>query len=247
MRPQSWAKGTVYHPVHTHLTSGPRAPHYPQQVRIRQITPNSATIQWTVPSIAYTPETYVVKYGTSQDNLNLTSGSQHSGPDITIGSRSYSVQLSGLRVATLYYFSVMATNTVGPNEANDAFQTNEIGIAYVHILMHPLCTEYLSLCICTAPGAVSHVSVESVNSSSLNVSWGAASPANGVITHYLVWVNSSTQHQMTNTATDMRNVTVQGLCKLTSSIADRNALFIVLYAGLCVYVWVSFLWQCNTL
>ena len=235
--------------MHTHLTSGPRAPHYPQQVSVRQITPNSATIQWTVPSIAYTPETYVVKYGTSQDNLNLTSGSQHSGPDISIGSRSYSVQLSGLRVATLYYFSIVATNTVGPNGTNGSFDTKEIGIAYVHVLVHPLCAEYTSLCICTAPGAVSHVSVESVNSSSLNVSWGAASPANGNITHYLVWMNSSSQHQMTNTtATDMRNVTVQGLCKLTSSIADnRNALFIVPYAGLCVYVWVSFLWQYNTL
>ena len=71
----------------------------------------SATIQWTVPSIAYTPETYVVKYGTSQDSLDLTSDSQHSGPDINIGSRTYSVRLSNLEPATTYYYKVVATNT----------------------------------------------------------------------------------------------------------------------------------------
>ena len=60
------------------------------------------------------------------------------------------------------------------------------------------------LLICTAPGPVSFISVESVNSSSLNISWGAASPANGEITHYQVWVNSSTQHYQSNiTAPDM--------------------------------------------
>ena len=129
VKPQQWAKvQCIILCIHT-WSSGPRAPHYPQQVSAQQITPNSATIQWTVPSIAYTPETYVVEYGTSEDNLNLTSDSQHSGPNISIGSRSYSVQLSGLRVATLYYFSVVATNTVGPNETNGSFHTNEIGIA----------------------------------------------------------------------------------------------------------------------
>ena len=164
-----------------------------------------------------------MKYGTSQDNLNLTSGSQHSGPDITIGSRSYSVQLSGLRVTTLYYFSVVATNTVGPNGTNGSFQTKETGIAYCTCV---LCAEYPSLHICKVPGPVSYVSVENVNSSSLNISWGAASPANGDITHYLVWVNSSSQQQnniMTNTTA--RNVIVQGLSKFTCSVADINAPF----------------------
>ena len=31
-----------------------------------------------------------------------------------------------------------------------------------------------------------------VNDSTLNISWGTAEPANGNITHYLVWVNSTT-------------------------------------------------------
>ena len=168
----------------------------------------------------------MVKYGTSQDSLNLTSDFQHSGPDITIGSRTYSVQLSGLRVATLYYFSVVATNTVGPNETNGSFKTKETGIAYCTCAFNLLCAKYPSLCICKVPGPVSYVSVERVNSSSLNISWGAASPANGDITHYLVWVNSSSQQQnniMTNTAA--RNVIVQGLSKFTSSVADRNTPF----------------------
>ena len=85
------------------------------------------------------------------------------------------------------------------------------------------------MCVHTAPGPVSHVSVESVNSSSLYISWGAASPANGNTTHYLVWVNSSSQQHMTNTtATDMRTVAVQGLSKLNSLA------FEVWYVG-CLY------------
>ena len=168
----------------------------------------------------------MVKYGTSQDNLNLTSDSQHSGSDVNIGSRTYSVQLSGLKVATLYYFSIVATNTVGQNGTNGSFQTKETGIAYCTCALNILCAKYLSLCICKVPGPVSYVSVENVNSSSLNISWGAASPANGDITHYLVWVNSSSQQQnniMTNTTA--RNVIVQGLSKLTCSVADINAPF----------------------
>ena len=75
----------------------------------------------------------------------------------------------------------------------------------IHVLLMytvPVCVCYLLcmhvLLICTVPGPVSFISVESVNSSSLNISWGAASPANGDITHYLVWVNSSSQHYQSN-------------------------------------------------
>jgi len=83
----------------------------PDNVAAIDVLDNRATIQWTVPSIAYTPETYVVEYGTSQDSLGLTSGSQHSGPDITATDVTYSVQLSNLEPATTYHYRVVATNT----------------------------------------------------------------------------------------------------------------------------------------
>ena len=77
------------------------------------ISNTSALIQWTVPSIAYTPETYVVEYGTSQDSLDMTSDPTHSGEDITIASVTYSVTLSDLRENTTYYVHIVATNTAG--------------------------------------------------------------------------------------------------------------------------------------
>ena len=100
------------------LFPGPTNPVTPNNNRATNILENRATIQWTVPSIAYTPETYVVEYGTSQDSLGLTSGSQHSGPDITVTDVTYSVQLSNLEPATTYHYRVVATNTADRSTAS---------------------------------------------------------------------------------------------------------------------------------
>ena len=86
-------------------------PNPPQQVHSDIVTHNTALIQWTVSSIVYTPETYVVEYGTSQDSLDMTSDPTHSGEDITIASVTYSVTLSDLRENTTYYVHIVATNT----------------------------------------------------------------------------------------------------------------------------------------
>ena len=102
------------------LFPGPTNPVTPDNIRATNIHDNRATIQWTVPSIAYTPETYVVEYGTSQDSLGLTSGSQHSGPDITATDVTYSLQLSNLEPATTYHYQVVATNTADRSTASDS-------------------------------------------------------------------------------------------------------------------------------
>ena len=78
---------------------------------VRDITADSALIQWTVPYIAYSPEMYVVKYGTSQDSLTEKSDSTYSGEDITITNETYSIKLSNLKENTSYYVQVVATNT----------------------------------------------------------------------------------------------------------------------------------------
>ena len=83
----------------------------PVLVGTGSISDSTAPIQWTVSSIAYTPETYVVKYGTSQDSLDMTSHQTHSGGDITVVNQMYSVQLSSLEPVTQYYYQVVATNT----------------------------------------------------------------------------------------------------------------------------------------
>ena len=50
----------------------------------------------------------MVKYGTSQDRLDMSSDPQNSGPNI---SRTYSVQLNGLSAGTLYQYQVVASNS----------------------------------------------------------------------------------------------------------------------------------------
>ena len=91
-------------------SAGPRSPFTPESVTVSAVSSTSATIGWTVSSIAYTPETYVVEYGTSQDRLDMSSDPQYSGPKINIGSRTYSVQLNGLSAGTLYHYQVVANN-----------------------------------------------------------------------------------------------------------------------------------------
>ena len=83
----------------------------PEHVTIKDITTDSAIIQWTVSYISYSPETYVVKYGTSQDTLIQNSSTIYSGNDITITNMTYSVKLSNLKENTTYYVQVVATNT----------------------------------------------------------------------------------------------------------------------------------------
>ena len=78
---------------------------------VRNIKADSAIIQWTVVYISYSPETYIVQYGTSEDSLNQNSSAKYSGNDITITSKTYTIELSGLRGNTIYYVQVVATNT----------------------------------------------------------------------------------------------------------------------------------------
>ena len=90
----------------------------PMAVTATNVQDSSALIQWTVLSIAYTPETYVVEYGTNQDSLDMTSDPSHSGEDITVVNQMYSVQLSSLEPDTQYYYQVVATNTALSRSSN---------------------------------------------------------------------------------------------------------------------------------
>ena len=80
----------------------------PEDITFMDITSDSVVIQWTVAYISYSPETYVVQYGTSRDSLIHNSRSTDSEEGEMM---SYSVELSGLRDNTTYYVQVLATNT----------------------------------------------------------------------------------------------------------------------------------------
>ena len=117
------------------IYSGPEHPMMPVLDGIGNISDSSALIQWTVSSIAYTPETYVVEYGTSQDSLDMTSDPTHSGEDITVVNQMYSVTLTDLREKTTYYVHIVANNTAGRSTTSsvERFTTSlaELGIAFL--------------------------------------------------------------------------------------------------------------------
>ena len=85
----------------------PVDPVRPEDITFVDVKSDSVIIQWTVPYISYSPEAYVVQYGTSRDSLIHNSSSTHSEEEVT----TYSVELSGLRDNTTYYVQVLATNT----------------------------------------------------------------------------------------------------------------------------------------
>ena len=86
----------------------PVDPVRPEDITFMDVKSDSVIIQWTVAYISYSPETYVVQYGSSRDSLIHNSRSTDSEEGEMM---SHSVELSGLRDNTTYYVQVLATNT----------------------------------------------------------------------------------------------------------------------------------------
>ena len=91
--------------------TGAGEPSTPVGVTVSQISPNGFVVHWTVSSIVYTPETYVVEYGTTSDFLLPAAESVSSGDDIGVTDKTYSIELKDLRPGTKYYFVVAARNS----------------------------------------------------------------------------------------------------------------------------------------
>ena len=91
--------------------SGQKKPVLPQRIKVIDSNISSAMIQWMMSLIAYTNETYFVKYGTNSSVLNMTSHHKYSGANITISDKVYSVKLSNLQPCVTYYYRVVAKNT----------------------------------------------------------------------------------------------------------------------------------------
>ena len=95
------------------MLTGPSDPEQPTSLRATGTSFNGTTIQWTVPRIAYTPETYTVHFGTSPGSLTPFNQQRQSGNNFTATNLQFSVQLTGLTPATNYNYRVVATNTIG--------------------------------------------------------------------------------------------------------------------------------------
>ena len=91
------------------------------------VTHNTATIHWTVSRIAYTPENYTVHFGTSSGSLALFNQQRQSGDNFTATNLSFSLQLTGLSAGTIYYYQVVAVNSVGSIASVElSFTTTEL-------------------------------------------------------------------------------------------------------------------------
>lgn len=75
------------------------------------ITAYSATVQWVTPYLAYTPEQYVVSYGTMRESLNQRSPVLSSITDIAASNLTYDVFIPDLSPNTEYFYQVHSTNT----------------------------------------------------------------------------------------------------------------------------------------
>ena len=85
--------------------------------------------------IAYTPENYTVRFGTSHGSLTPFNQQRQSGDNFTATNLPFSIELTGLAVVTTYYYQVVAVNSVGSNQsAVQHFTTNELRKCFVQAI-----------------------------------------------------------------------------------------------------------------
>ena len=121
--------------------AGPASPEAPMNLMIMSSFSDRVTIQWTVPVIAYTPETYVVMFGLSMSSLNMMSPMVQSGDDFETTNQVLSVEVTGLTDTTTYHYRVVATNGQGSTSSGlQSFMTTilrklyTVGKCYNHNL-----------------------------------------------------------------------------------------------------------------
>ena len=100
--------------------------------------------------VAYTPETYVVQYGTSSDFLRNRSDELQGQMDFTAKNKMYSIQLNDLIPDTTYYYKVVSNNTHGSTSSIVQNFTTEngkpINLIRVHTYNVPECINIRKTC-----------------------------------------------------------------------------------------------------
>lgn len=89
--------------INIYNSIGPALPNDPHSVRIAAMQSDTILVTWNSSVVVYGPESYVVRYGTSMADLNLSS-------DTLMVTH---VLLTGLLENTEYFFRVEATNSIG--------------------------------------------------------------------------------------------------------------------------------------
>ena len=88
-------------------------PNQPTNIIAKYVSTDTVSIQWTVPLIVYTQETYLVLYRSVPGNLNQTTGPVTGSADLSVIGGQFGVNLTGLVPSSLYYYTVVASNILG--------------------------------------------------------------------------------------------------------------------------------------
>ena len=137
---------TVSSPLICISTPGPANPVQPQNLMNISTRHDRATVQWSVSYIAYTPETYTVRYGRAMNSLNISVTATPRGDTFAIPSQPFifSAELTGLSPGVTYYYQVEARNSVGPTlSAVQQFTSAERRMYMTCLCIHmSVCTKY---------------------------------------------------------------------------------------------------------
>ena len=93
-------------------------------IRVVNATATSATIEWTVPLLVYTPETYTLLYGRSSLDQVI---SVPSVDELGAAEETYGITISQLMPATNYSLEIVSENTVGSTSVQSSFSSLETG------------------------------------------------------------------------------------------------------------------------
>ncbi len=100
---------------HTHNDAGSSPPNPPVHVKTIIVSQSAVMLKWKISEVTYDPETYVVHYGIQVNSLSSLS-------EVVSG---YSVEVTGLKEKTTYYYRVYATNSNGTtSSAINTFTTS---------------------------------------------------------------------------------------------------------------------------
>ena len=149
-----------------------------------------------VTSVAYTIETYSVKYGVSSDDLDMRSNSTDGSSNYTAINQAYSLIVTGLEPFTQYYYAVVAHNSFTTTESSILiFRTTEAGMLSVNCyILCQIMTHIVAHILITAPTVQpGSFSTANIGSRSVTLSWTLPpeSGRNGMISSYTAMCSDS--------------------------------------------------------
>ncbi|XP_019860105.1 PREDICTED: netrin receptor DCC-like, partial [Amphimedon queenslandica] len=133
----------------------------------------TAAISFTIPNIAYTPETYGVKYtGAILQTAEQTSMIRMSSDDITAIDQEFTIMLTGLEEDNTYTYTVDSTNCRGTTSTAEMISSPPL-----------LVTRDI-----TISGTI-FTTLPSVDNHTINVTWSPPTTPNGRIMTYVIEVD----------------------------------------------------------